>query len=110
MGMDEVMFQFVVGVYGEWMGLMMICVYYEVCGDFKWMKVIVFDFVYGMNFVLVIVVGFEMVMVKLNENGFVDLEDLKRVVNEEIVVFMLMNLNMFGLFEEQIIEMVEIVY
>lgn len=89
---------------------MLICVYYEVNGDFNCMKVIVFDFVYGMNLVFVIVVGFEIIIVKLNENGFVDLEDLKCVVNEEIVVFMLINFNILGLFEENILEMVEIVY
>lgn len=63
-----------------------------------------------MNLVLVIVVGFEMVMVKLNEYGLVDLEDLCCVVGEDIVVLMLINLNMLGLFEEDILEMVEIVY
>ncbi|MGQ0455220.1 aminomethyl-transferring glycine dehydrogenase subunit 2, partial [Bacillus sp. SS-TM] len=45
-----------------------------------------------------------------NENGLVDLEDLKRVVNEETAALMLTNPNTLGLFEENILEMAEIVH
>lgn len=92
------------------MGLMFICVFYEKNGDIKCIKVIILDFVYGINFVFVVVVGFDVVMVKLNEKGFVDVVDLKKVVGEDMVVLMFINLNIFGFFEKDIVEMVEIVY
>lgn len=47
---------------------------------------------------------------KSNEKGLVDLEDLKRAVNEETAALMLTNPNTLGLFEEQITEMAEIVH
>ncbi|MET1138715.1 aminomethyl-transferring glycine dehydrogenase subunit GcvPB, partial [Bacillus subtilis] len=54
--------------------------------------------------------GFETVTVKSNDDGLVDLEDLKRVVDEETAALMLTNPNTLGLFEENILEMAEIVH
>lgn len=85
-------------------------VYYENNGEGYCDEVIVLDFVYGMNLVLVLFVGFKLVIVKLNECGEVDIDDLKCVVNENIVVIMLINLNILGIFEKNIMEICEIVY
>ena len=89
---------------------MLIRAYHEANGDFNRTKVIVPDSAHGTNPASATVAGFETITVKSNENGLVDLEDLKRVVNEETAALMLTNPNTLGLFEENILEMAEIVH
>ena len=50
------------------------------------------------------------VTVKSNERGEVDIEDLKRVVNENTAAIMLTNPNTLGIFEKNIMEIREIVH
>ncbi|MCZ2969466.1 aminomethyl-transferring glycine dehydrogenase subunit 2, partial [Acinetobacter baumannii] len=109
-GMDTVTLQPAAGAHGEWTGLMLIRAYHEANGDFNRTKVIVPDSAHGTNPASATVAGFETITVKSNENGLVDLEDLKRVVNEETAALMLTNPNTLGLFEENILEMAEIVH
>ncbi|TKD70085.1 aminomethyl-transferring glycine dehydrogenase subunit GcvPB [Pseudalkalibacillus hwajinpoensis] len=109
-GMDEVTLQPAAGAHGEWTGLMMIRAYHEANGDYNRTKVIVPDSAHGTNPASATVAGFEAVTVKSNEKGIVDLEDLKRVVDGDTAALMLTNPNTLGLFEEQIIEMAEIIH
>jgi glycine dehydrogenase subunit 2 len=109
-GMDEVTLQSAAGAHGEWTGLMMIRAYHEANGDFKRTKVIVPDSAHGTNPASATVAGLETITVKSNENGLVDLEDLRRVVGEDTAALMLTNPNTLGLFEENILEMAEIVH
>ncbi|WP_368297186.1 aminomethyl-transferring glycine dehydrogenase subunit GcvPB [Cytobacillus firmus] len=109
-GMDEVTLQPAAGAHGEWTGLMMIRSYHEANGDTKRTKVVVPDSAHGTNPASATVAGFETVTVKSDENGLVDLEDLRRVVGEDTAALMLTNPNTLGLFEENILEMAEIVH
>ena len=109
-GMDEVTLQPAAGAHGEWTGLMMIRAFHEANGDFNRTKVIVPDSAHGTNPASATVAGFETITVKSNENGLVDLEDLRRVVGEDTAALMLTNPNTLGLFEENILEMAEIVH
>jgi glycine dehydrogenase subunit 2 len=109
-GMDEVTLQPAAGAHGEWTGLMMIRAYHEANGDLKRTKVIVPDSAHGTNPASATVAGLETITVKSNENGLVDLEDLRRVVGEDTAALMLTNPNTLGLFEENIVEMAEIVH
>ncbi|MBN8200452.1 aminomethyl-transferring glycine dehydrogenase subunit GcvPB [Bacillus sp. NTK034] len=109
-GMDEVTLQPAAGAHGEWTGLMMIRAYHEANGDTKRTKVVVPDSAHGTNPASATVAGFETVTVKSDENGLVDLEDLRRVVGEDTAALMLTNPNTLGLFEENILEMAEIVH
>jgi glycine dehydrogenase subunit 2 len=109
-GMDEVTLQPAAGAQGEWTGLMIIRAYHEARGDVKRTKVVVPDSAHGTNPASATVAGFETVTVKSNEKGLVDLEDLKRVVGEDTAALMLTNPNTLGLFEEQILEMAQIVH
>ncbi len=88
----------------------MIRAYHEARGDFGRTKVIVPDSAHGTNPASATVAGFETITVKSNEHGLVDIEDLKRAVNEETAALMLTNPNTLGLFEENITEMAEIVH
>ncbi|TCP31163.1 glycine dehydrogenase (decarboxylating) beta subunit [Scopulibacillus darangshiensis] len=109
-GMDEVTLQPAAGAHGEWTGLMIIRAYHEAKGDFNRTKVIVPDSAHGTNPASATVAGFEAVTVKSNEKGIVDLEDLRRVVDENTAALMLTNPNTLGLFEEEIVEMASIVH
>jgi glycine dehydrogenase subunit 2 len=109
-GMDEVTLQPAAGAHGEWTGLMMIRAYHEANGDLKRTKVIVPDSAHGTNPASATVAGFETITVKSNDQGLVDLEDLRRVVGEDTAALMLTNPNTLGLFEENIVEMAEIVH
>ena len=109
-GMDEVTLQPAAGAHGEWTGLMMIRAFHEANGDLQRTKVIVPDSAHGTNPASAAVAGFETITVKSNENGLVDLEDLRRVVGEDTAALMLTNPNTLGLFEENILEMAEIVH
>ncbi|MED4017039.1 MULTISPECIES: aminomethyl-transferring glycine dehydrogenase subunit GcvPB [Sutcliffiella] len=109
-GMDEVTLQPAAGAHGEWTGLMMIRAYHENNGDTNRTKVIVPDSAHGTNPASATVAGFETITVKSDENGLVDLEDLRRVVGPDTAALMLTNPNTLGLFEENILEMAEIIH
>lgn len=109
-GMDEVTLQPAAGAHGEWTGLMLIRAYHEANGDFRKTKVIIPDSAHGTNPASATVAGFETITVKSNEFGLVDIDDLKRVVGSDTAALMLTNPNTLGLFEENIVEMAEIVH
>lgn len=109
-GMDEVTLQPAAGAHGEWTGLMLIRAFHEANGDAKRTKVIVPDSAHGTNPASATVAGFETITVKSDENGLVDLNDLRSVVGEDTAALMLTNPNTLGLFEENILEMAQIVH
>jgi glycine dehydrogenase subunit 2 len=109
-GMDEVTLQSAAGAHGEWTGLMLIRAYHEANGDLKRTKVIVPDSAHGTNPASATIAGFDTITVKSTEKGLVDLEDLRRVVGEDTAALMLTNPNTLGLFEEEILEIAEIVH
>ncbi|MDP4104869.1 MAG: aminomethyl-transferring glycine dehydrogenase subunit GcvPB [Bacillota bacterium] len=109
-GMDEVTLQPAAGAHGEWTGLMLIRAYHEANGDTNRNKVIIPDSAHGTNPASATVAGLEIVTVKSNENGLIDLEDLKLVAGEDTAALMLTNPNTLGLFEENIVEVAEIVH
>jgi len=108
-GMDKVTLQPAAGAHGEWTGLMLIKAYHESRGE-KRTKVIVPDTAHGTNPASATIAGFEPITVKSNERGMVDLEALKKVVSNDTAALMLTNPNTLGLFEEDIIQIAEIVH
>ena len=109
-GMDKVTLQPAAGAHGEWTALMMIRAFHEANGDTQRTKVIVPDSAHGTNPASATVAGFDTITVKSDENGLVDLEDLKRVVGDDTAALMLTNPNTLGLFEENILEMASIIH
>jgi len=109
-GMDQVTLQPAAGAHGEWTGLMLIRAYHEANGDTQRTKVIVPDSSHGTNPASAIVAGFDAVTVKSNEQGLVDMDHLRELAGDDTAALMLTNPNTLGLFEEQIVEMAEIVH
>lgn len=109
-GMDHVTLQPAAGAQGEWTALMMIRAFHEANGDHQRTKVIVPDSAHGTNPATAAVAGYDAVTIKTNENGLVNIEDLKSAVGDDTAAFMLTNPNTLGLFETEILEIAEIVH
>lgn len=109
-GMDEVTLQPAAGAHGEWTGLMMIRAFHEANGDTARTKVIVPDSAHGTNPASATVAGLETVTVRSGEDGLVDLDHLRELVGPDTAALMLTNPNTLGLFEEQILEMAQIIH
>ncbi|GEK33903.1 aminomethyl-transferring glycine dehydrogenase subunit GcvPB [Kurthia sibirica] len=109
-GMDEVTLQPAAGAHGEWTALMMIRAFHEANGDVQRTKVLVPDSAHGTNPASATVAGFDTVTIKTAENGLVDLADLRTKVGEDTAALMLTNPNTLGLFEEDILEITDIIH
>lgn len=109
-GMDQISLQPAAGSHGELTGLMIIKSYHMNKGDSKRNKIIVPDSAHGTNPASAAVAGFDIVEVKSNEKGLVDVNALKSVMSDEIAGFMLTNPNTLGLFDENILEITSIVH
>ncbi|WP_127580048.1 aminomethyl-transferring glycine dehydrogenase subunit GcvPB [Paenibacillus koleovorans] len=108
-GMDRVTLQPAAGAHGEWTGLMMIRAYHESRGEVR-TKVIVPDSSHGTNPASATVAGFETITIPSDDRGLVDLDQLRAAVGSDTAALMLTNPNTLGLFEEQIVEIAEIVH
>lgn len=108
-GMDRVTLQPAAGAHGEWTGLMMIRAYHESRGEVR-TKVIVPDSSHGTNPASATVAGFETITIPSNDKGLVDLDQLRAAVGPDTAALMLTNPNTLGLFEEQIVQIAEIVH
>ncbi|HEX6988643.1 MAG TPA: aminomethyl-transferring glycine dehydrogenase subunit GcvPB [Bacillota bacterium] len=108
-GMDRVTFQPAAGAHGEFLGLMLIRAYHESRGNAR-KKVIVPDAAHGTNPATAAMCGYAVVEVPSDRRGGVDVEALKRVVDEDVAGLMLTNPNTLGLFDENIIEVARVVH
>lgn len=109
-GMDQFSLQPSAGAQGEWAGLMMIRAYHQHRGENQRNKVIIPDTAHGTNPASATVAGFETITIRSNEQGLVDLEELKQVLGEDTAALMLTNPNTLGLFEEQIEQIATLVH
>ena len=109
-GMHAFTFDPCAGAHGELTGLMIMRQYHMMRGDLKRTKVIVPDSAHGTNPASAAVCGLEVVEVKSLENGRVDVEALKPLLDETVAGMMMTNPNTLGLFETQIKEITELVH
>ena len=108
-GMDAITLQPAAGAHGELTGMMIIKKYFESIGD-KRKKVLIPDSAHGTNPASAHMCGFEIVPVKSNEKGQVDIEDLKAKLDSDVAAIMMTNPNTLGLFEEKVIEISKIMH
>ncbi len=109
-GMDQVSLQPAAGAHGELAGLMIIKAYHRNRKDFRRTKIIIPDSAHGTNPASSAVAGFQIVEVKSNDDGGVDLNCLKELMNDEVAGLMLTNPNTLGLFDKNILEIADIVH
>ena len=109
-GMDSFTLQPAAGAHGEMVGVMLIKAYHQHRQDYKRTKMMVPDSAHGTNPATSNVVGFDVIEVKSNSRGLVDLDDLRAKMNDEVAGLMLTNPNTLGLFEEDIQDIAAIVH
>ena len=108
-GMDAITLQPAAGAHGELTGMMVIKKYFEVKGE-KRTKVIVPDSAHGTNPASAALCGFDIVSVKSNEKGQVDVEDLKTLLNNDVAAIMMTNPNTLGIYEENVLEISKLMH
>ena len=109
-GMDEFTLQPAAGAHGELTGVMMIKAYHTKRGDQGRTTMLVPDSAHGTNPATAHVVGYKVEEVKSDTRGLVDLEDLQSKLGPHVAGLMLTNPNTLGLFEENILEMSQLVH
>lgn len=102
-GMDAITLQPSAGAHGELTGMMIIKKYFEVKGDNR-KKVIIPDSAHGTNPASAHMCGFDIVEIKSNEKGQVDIDALKSVLDKDVAAIMMTNPNTLGLYEENVLE------
>ena len=108
-GMDALTLQPAAGAHGELTGMMIVKKYFEVKGE-KRTKVIIPDSAHGTNPASAKMCGFDIVEVKSNEHGQVDIEALKALLNEDVAAIMMTNPNTLGIFEENVLEISKLMH
>ena len=109
-GMDAVTLKPAAGAHGELTGMMVIKKYFEVKGETNRKKVIVPDSAHGTNPASAKMCGFDIVEVKSNSKGQVDVDALKALLNEEVAAIMMTNPNTLGIFEENVLEISKLMH
>jgi len=87
----------------------MIRKFHKINGNKK-TKVIVPDSAHGTNPATATMCGYQTVVVESNSSGLVDIDKLKSLVDESVAAIMLTNPNTLGLFEENILEISDIIH
>ncbi len=108
-GMDAVTLQPAAGAHGELTGMMIIKKYFDVKGE-KRKKVIIPDSAHGTNPASAHFCGFDIVPVKSNERGQVDVEALKELIDSDVAAIMMTNPNTLGIYEENVLEISELIH
>ncbi len=108
-GMDAVTLQPAAGAHGELTGMMIIKKYFDVKGE-KRKKVIIPDSAHGTNPASAHFCGFDIVPVKSNERGQVDVDALKELLDSDVAAIMMTNPNTLGIYEENVLEISELMH
>jgi len=108
-GMDSFSLQPAAGAHGEFVGMLISHAYHNKNGKRR-NKIIIPDSAHGTNPASAAMCGFEIVEVKSNSHGLIDIETLKRNMDSNVAALMLTNPNTLGLFEKDILKIAGIVH
>ncbi|MHC4182760.1 MAG: aminomethyl-transferring glycine dehydrogenase subunit GcvPB, partial [Planctomycetota bacterium] len=108
-GMDAFTLQPAAGAQGELVGMLISRAYHIKKGR-KRNKIIIPDSAHGTNPASAAMCGFDVLEVKSNRQGLVDIEALSAIMSDDVAAMMLTNPNTLGLFEKDILKIAEIVH
>jgi glycine dehydrogenase subunit 2 len=108
-GMAEFTLQPAAGAHGELTGLLIARAYHKYKGNAR-KTVIVPDSAHGTNPASAMIAGYQVVNIKSDSKGRVDLASLRTALNADTAVFMLTNPNTLGLFETHTQEIAKMVH
>ncbi len=109
-GMDDMTLQPSAGAHGELTSLMMIKAFHESNGQAYRNKVFVPDSAHGTNPASAAMVGYTVIEIPSTEGGYVDVEKLSEMADENTAALMLTNPNTLGIFEKDIVKIAEIIH
>lgn len=109
-GLSEFTLNPFAGAHGELTGLMVIRAYHMKNGQHQRTKIIVPDSAHGTNPASAAVCGLHIVEVKSKQDGTIDVEDLKPLLDDEVAGMMMTNPNTLGIFEHEIPEISRLVH
>jgi len=109
-GVDEVTLQPAAGAQGEMTGLLITKAYHEKNKQGQRNKVIIPDSAHGTNPASVATCGYQTLQVKSCANGMVDVDELRKLADQETAAFMVTNPNTLGIFEANVIEIAKIIH
>jgi len=108
-GMSAVSLQPVAGAHGEFTGVNIIYNYHKNKGQYR-SKIIMPDSSHGTNPATSALHGMEVVEIKSNAQGKVDIDTLKEVLDDDVAGFMLTNPNTLGVFETEVKEIADLIH
>lgn len=109
-GMDHATLQPAAGAQGEYTGVKLIKAYHEKNGQGHRNKIIIPDTAHGTNPATAARAGYDIIELKSNEKGMIDLDALRAAVGEDTAGLMLTNPNTVGIFDENILEITNIIH
>ncbi len=109
-GLAGVSLQPAAGAHGELTGVLIIRAYHHSRGDMQRTRIIIPDSAHGTNPASSAMSGFEVVTVRSDQDGNVDLEALRELCDEHLAGIMLTNPNTLGLFDCNIVEIIGLVH
>jgi len=108
-GMDEFTTQPMAGAHGELTGVMLMAAYHKSKGNRR-KYIIIPDSGHGTNPASAAIAGYEVKSVKTDEKGGMDIEELKKVLDEEVAGVMLTCPNTLGIFDVNIKKIADMVH
>ena len=109
-GFAGVSLQPAAGAHGELTGVLIIRAYHKDRGDSKRTKILIPDSAHGTNPASSAMSGLNVVEIKSDARGNVDLQALKAECDDTLAGLMLTNPNTLGLFDEHLEEVIELVH
>jgi glycine dehydrogenase subunit 2 len=109
-GMHAVTLQPSAGAQGELTALLMFRAYHIKTQGSPRKKVIIPDSAHGTNPASIVIAGYEVVELPSGPDGLVDVEGLKKALDEDVAALMITNPNTLGLFESRIAEITKLVH
>ncbi|HEY8755339.1 MAG TPA: aminomethyl-transferring glycine dehydrogenase subunit GcvPB [Candidatus Dormibacteraeota bacterium] len=109
-GMARMSLQPAAGAHGEWTGLRMIQAYHADRGDVDRTRVLIPDSAHGTNPASAAACGLEVVTVRSNADGTVDVADFAAHLDEHVAAVMMTNPNTLGVFEKDILEIARLAH
>ena len=109
-GMARISLQPAAGAHGEWTGLRMIQAYHAARGDTQRTRVLIPDSAHGTNPASAALAGLEVVTIRSNPDGTVDVADVAGHLDGRVAAIMMTNPNTLGVFEKDILEIAGIAH
>ncbi len=108
-GMDAISLQPSAGAHGEMTGMMIIKKYFDSISE-KRSKVIIPDSAHGTNPASARMSGFDIIEIKSNQKGQIDIAALKAILDKDVAAIMMTNPNTLGIFEENVEEISKLMH